>query len=800
MKKSAFWSVPTWVWVVVLVAGCLAPFANRAFYIDDPLFLWTARQIRVAPAHFYDFKLNWSGLEMHMTDVMCNPPVMAFFLAAASSLVGWSEFSLHVACLLPAIAAGLGALQLAKSFCSRPLLAVWLLVLTPGFLVCGTSLMCDLTMLAFWVWSLVLWERGLASRCYANFLWAGVMAGLCGLTKYSGLSLLPLLLAWALVRERKCGSWVFALLIPVAMLGAYEWIAYRVHGAFLFENAAAYAREVRPALMGDLPNRLVNGLVFAGGCALPALALAPCVWSRRRLAAGAALFLVILAGPRVFDSLRLAFLDHGFGLRALWQDAWLTWKGTWLLEIQRSLWLVGGLSVAALAIADWRRHRDATSAVLGIWTLGVLVFASLFNWTINGRSILPMLPAVGILLARRLEAVGPRPTGLNAETGSDLRCAPEGAASPVPAGVPCKTANPRRPLLAACVGLAALGAFAVAAADYRLANTAREAAGLLAAKYGGQRGTLWFQGHWGFQYYLQDKGAKPLDFLASALAPGDVIVVPSSEAGGYDLPVEATTLAEVLQLRANSWLATMNRCVGAGFHSDFWGPLPFALGALEPERYYVSKVVRPFKYASWAPVLQAAGEGSAEEELAKLETRLQANPADMDARFQTALLRMRQSQLPEAIASLQQVLKVRPDDFRSHAQLGLLYAAMGNGRAAKEHYQAALQAMPDFASGLNNLAWLLATDADPVVRDGGEAIRLARRACALTLQKSPMALGTLAAAYAEAGRFSDAISTAEKARDLATAVNKPELAESNRQLLELYRAGKPYHQGEAGSP
>ena len=404
MKKIGLLSVPTAVWVAVLVAASLAPFAYRACYIDDPLFLWTARQIRVSPAHFYDFKLNWSGLEMHMTDVTCNPPLMAFFPAAASILVGWRELFLHLVCLLPAIAAGLGALRLAEKLCSRPLLAVALLVLTPGFLVCGASLMCDVTMLAFWVWSLSRWERGLASRRYANFILAGVLAGLCGLTKYSGFSVLLLLLACALARRRKLGSWLFALLIPGAMLGAYEWMAYRVHGVILLQNAAAYAQEVRPASLGELPNRLVTGLVFAGGCALPALALAPCLWCRRGLAAAAALFLLILAGPPLFDSLQLAVLGDGFSATALCQNAWLTLKGTGPLEIQRALWLVAGLSLAALALADYRRHRDATSALLGLWTLGVLIFASVFNWTINGRSLLPLLPAVGILLARRLRS------------------------------------------------------------------------------------------------------------------------------------------------------------------------------------------------------------------------------------------------------------------------------------------------------------------------------------------------------------------------------------------------------------
>ena len=70
---------------------------------------------------------------------------------------------------------------------------------------------------------------------------------------------------------------------------------------------------------------------------------------------------------------------------------------------------------------------------------------------------------------------------------------------------------------------------------------------------------------------------------------------------------------------------------------------------------------------------------------------------------------------------------------------------------------------------LNNLAWLLAAHPSDALRNGAEAVRLAERACELSEHREPVMLGTLAAAYAEAGRFGDAVKTAEKARDLAAA-------------------------------
>ena len=94
------------------------------------------------------------------------------------------------------------------------------------------------------------------------------------------------------------------------------------------------------------------------------------------------------------------------------------------------------------------------------------------------------------------------------------------------------------------------------------------------------------------------------------------------------------------------------------------------------------------------------------------------------------------------------------------------------------------------------MAWLRATHPDPKYRNAAAAVELSERACRLTEQQEPLFIGTLAAAYAEAGRFEDAVKTAERAKALAAATGQKELVEKNRQLLELYRAGRPYHEAE----
>ena len=80
-------------------------------------------------------------------------------------------------------------------------------------------------------------------------------------------------------------------------------------------------------------------------------------------------------------------------------------------------------------------------------------------------------------------------------------------------------------------------------------------------------------------------------------------------------------------------------------------------------------------------------------------------------------------------------------------------------------------------------------------RDGAAAVKMAERANQLTGYREPEMLDTLAAAYAEAGRFPEAIQTAQKAVDLASSADKDELAKDIESRMHLYQAGRPYRVG-----
>jgi tetratricopeptide (TPR) repeat protein len=187
-----------------------------------------------------------------------------------------------------------------------------------------------------------------------------------------------------------------------------------------------------------------------------------------------------------------------------------------------------------------------------------------------------------------------------------------------------------------------------------------------------------------------------------------------------------------------------------------------------------------------------AAQGRFDEAARHFAEFVRRKPGDANGRREFGYALARNGRLDEAIAEFNEVVRLKPD-AQAYYDLASAQELQGKAGEAATLYRQALTRDRDFLPAMNNLAWLLATHPDPGLRDGNEAVRLAERACDLTQHQEPLLVGTLAAAYAEAGRFPEAIATAQKARDLALAAGQQELADKNEQLLELYKAGKAYH-------
>jgi tetratricopeptide (TPR) repeat protein len=186
--------------------------------------------------------------------------------------------------------------------------------------------------------------------------------------------------------------------------------------------------------------------------------------------------------------------------------------------------------------------------------------------------------------------------------------------------------------------------------------------------------------------------------------------------------------------------------------------------------------------------------GSVDEAITHFQTALQIKPDSAEASYNLGNALLQKGKVDEAMVYYQKALQINPADSEACYHLGSALLQKGRVEEAIAHFQRALQIKPDSVDVLNNLAWLLATCPDAHVRDGVQAVQYAGRACELTHYGVTIFVGTLAAAYAEVGRYDDAVAAGEKACALATAAGEQDLLERNRKLLVMYRARQPYHE------
>jgi tetratricopeptide (TPR) repeat protein len=185
--------------------------------------------------------------------------------------------------------------------------------------------------------------------------------------------------------------------------------------------------------------------------------------------------------------------------------------------------------------------------------------------------------------------------------------------------------------------------------------------------------------------------------------------------------------------------------------------------------------------------------GNVDEAIAHFRQALQINPGFAEAHNNLGSVLLQKGSLDEAIVHFQKFLEIKPGS--AAVENNLANALLRKGRVAEaiRHFQKALQINPDDREAGINLAWVLATASEASLRNGSQAVELAQRANQLTGDRNPVVLCTLAAAYAESGRYPEAVTAAQRALELAESQSNTALADSLRLQLKNYQAGLPYH-------
>jgi 4-amino-4-deoxy-L-arabinose transferase-like glycosyltransferase len=531
----------------------LLPFATKAVHIDDPVYLWLSQHILESPVDFYGFEANWWGVDEPAYELHHNPPGIGYFLALVALVAGWSEVGFHVAMALCASLFSAGTYFLARTLTQRPLLAACATICTPMFVVSGTNLMTDIPMATTYVWAATCWIYGIKQNRKTLLFAAACCMALSPMFKYPGLNVAPLLFAFTWMKTGRLGWWTLYFLIPAVVLAGYQMITLALYDMNHIAFALGTIAQFDDVYTAPIQHSLFTGMLFAGGSMISILCCSPWLWNPRTslisVALGIAVAAVVIMG--LLDANRVAPEEV---LKAPRLTPFLIVQGVFLLA--------GGIQIASLAIRDLAVRRDAEAFLLFLWLAGTFVFATALNWSVNVRVLLPMLPPAAILLARRLDE--------REDAGY----------------------HPRRVACAFSLAVSAAISLYVGWADYSLAKAGKTAASYYAKHAADQGATVYFQGHWGFQYYMEEHG---MTYFDEEISPkkGDLIVLPQL------FLMEFLANSEGFQIRGDlglsipldCWASTLNRHRGAGFYSHNFGPMPYTFGAPPAEAYTVMEFV-----------------------------------------------------------------------------------------------------------------------------------------------------------------------------------------------------------------
>ncbi len=187
-------------------------------------------------------------------------------------------------------------------------------------------------------------------------------------------------------------------------------------------------------------------------------------------------------------------------------------------------------------------------------------------------------------------------------------------------------------------------------------------------------------------------------------------------------------------------------------------------------------------------------QGRSDEAISEYQEAIEADPDCADAHNDLGVIWANRGRFDAAIVEFRKALAIKPNLVKAHVNLAQAFGQQGNVADAMSHWREAVRLQPENLLAVNQLAWAMATGPEPSLRNGPAAAELAQWAVKLSRGLEPIPLATLAAAYAETGRFAEAVQVAERAISLASQQNDAATADALRQQSKQYRAGSPYRQ------
>jgi 4-amino-4-deoxy-L-arabinose transferase-like glycosyltransferase len=291
-----------------------APFLDQAVQGDDVNYLAAAQHAQIDPLHPNHVRYVFQGVMVDMRGHP-HPPLNGWILAALLAMVGdIREVPFHAAYILFSLIAAASMYSLARRFSPEPLLATLLLVLTPAFVINGTSLESDLPFLAFWLWAVAAFVKAAHQGSQAWLALSVIGMSLAAMTAFQAIVLMPILglYLWKERRGWKAG-WVALFAVP-AVLAGYQLFELITRGAMPATILSGYMQSYG---FQRIVNKLKNAgalTVHLGWIVFPVLAVAAFRMNRRWLALPA---VAALVGALFLDPHPLFWISFGTGVLVL---------------------------------------------------------------------------------------------------------------------------------------------------------------------------------------------------------------------------------------------------------------------------------------------------------------------------------------------------------------------------------------------------------------------------------------------------------------------------------------------------
>lgn len=463
--------------IVIFLLWCIVTAFNltKAVHIDDTVYLEMARHIRSDPLHPMSGQINWSNTAEPIYSIN-QPPFMCYLYALTMSVFGDSEIALHFLLSLFSLGAIYLFFILARQFAPQNRLILTATFCLGPVFIPGQNLMMDIPVVALWLTFFVLVFNKKIKPLF-RYIFAAVILSIAFLIKYTSLILMPILFFDIL--QKRDWRFLWTGCVPVIIL--FGWSLFNIYD---YGGIHILGRPVSPPNLMRLGYGLTDWLVCVGAvCPFSIILIPPrrdrLAWLGLLLLAAAA-FLFIIYNSNNFN------LGRPTSWRAIFGGIFF---GNGVLLFASTLYY--GARNCIVAYREKRQNEKSCHIIFLAWLLGAMAFIVLFAPFVAVRHILIVVPVVLLIL----------------NIGVFVRMA-------------------KKWLVIGMLATVFLGV-TLGISDWIYADTYRVQAKKIGEKLRTKReNTIWYLGHWGWQWYASREGLKLYDYKLAKLKVGDILVVP----------------------------------------------------------------------------------------------------------------------------------------------------------------------------------------------------------------------------------------------------------------------------------